>query len=739
MSIFNFRIATKLAVAVMIPLTALVCLAGYDLSLKWETRSEMAQLGRLADSVAGISRLVHELQRERGASAVFVGSKGAQLRVELPSQRKLTDQQRETAKAFFAELRAMANSSEFKGFIAKAEASTAALDSRRNEIDAFSITAPNSNAYFTQTVADLLAVAGEIAKISSRGDVTTIISAYVNFMEGKERAGQERATGAAGIAARKFDAAAYTQVLGLAAAQATFFSVFEKTATTDQRDFFHRTLSGRVVENVNRMREIVAAGGLSGDMKELDGASWYEATTARIDLLKTVEDRIAGDLQAKTAAVYADATAALVALGAIMLVCLLLCLGASILIARSISRPLAAFGSALRELSLGNFAVVLPGLSRRDEIGVMARGVEAFKIKAEEKGRLETEERQARERAAAAEREAQQAREAAERVAAAEREEIASKNAIHTVLREFESAVGGIVKTVLAASTELEATADTLTSAVDATHRLSSVVASASEEASANVQSVASATEEMSASVTEISRQVRESSKIAGEAVTQAERTDARINELSKAATRIGDVVKLITSVAEQTNLLALNATIEAARAGEAGRGFAVVAHEVKALAAQTAKATDEISVQIGGMQTATQESVTAIKEIGGTIGKISEIAGAIAAAVNQQGAATQEIARNVGEAAKGANQVTSSITEVNRNVSETGESAASMLSSAQSLSGEANRLQTEMEKFLHAIRSGLGNRRKADDPNYTGPDRRAHSPPREVNLKRAV
>jgi len=206
--------------------------------------------------------------------------------------------------------------------------------------------------------------------------------------------------------------------------------------------------------------------------------------------------------------------------------------------------------------------------------------------------------------------------------------------------------------------------------------------------------------------VSEIGRQVQESSDIASQAVKQAQQTDARINELSQAAGRIGDVVKLITAIAEQTNLLALNATIEAARAGEAGRGFAVVASEVKQLASQTAKATEEISAQIASMQTATQESVGAIKEIGGTIGRISEIAGAIAAAVQEQGAATGEIARNVGEAAKGTAEVASNITEVNRGAGETGSASAQVLSSAQSLSAESNHLKAEVEKFLSTVRA---------------------------------
>ena len=210
------------------------------------------------------------------------------------------------------------------------------------------------------------------------------------------------------------------------------------------------------------------------------------------------------------------------------------------------------------------------------------------------------------------------------------------------------------------------------------------MVAAASEEASTNVQSVASATEELSSSITEISRQVQESARMASEAVGQARTTTDRVSELSKAATRIGDVVELINTIAGQTNLLALNATIEAARAGEAGRGFAVVASEVKALAEQTAKATGEIGQQISGIQAATQESVGAIKEISDTIEKLSEISSTIAAAVEEQGAATQEISRNVQQAAQGTQQVSSNITDVQRGASETGSASSQVLSAAQ-------------------------------------------------------
>jgi methyl-accepting chemotaxis protein len=210
----------------------------------------------------------------------------------------------------------------------------------------------------------------------------------------------------------------------------------------------------------------------------------------------------------------------------------------------------------------------------------------------------------------------------------------------------------------------------------------------------------------MTSSVNEISRQVQESSRIAGDAVRQARETDARINQLSQAAGRIGDVVKLITAIAEQTNLLALNATIEAARAGEAGRGFAVVASEVKSLASQTAKATDEISNHISGMQGATQESVAAIKEIGGTIGKISEIASTIASAAEEQSSATQEIARSVQNVAQGTQAASANVMQVNRGATETGSASEDVLSSARTLSSESTRLREELDRFMANIRA---------------------------------
>src|SRR5215204_1188763 len=378
-----------------------------------------------------------------------------------------------------------------------------------------------------------------------------------------------------------------------------------------------------------------------------------------------------------------DGALTMLALAGLAVVALLGVLGGvTVMLRRRVITPLATLTGVVGELAAGRHDVTIPTVERADEIGAMAGSLQVFK-------------------------DALIAKKAADEAAAVEADaKIRRGQRVDRITGDFEAMIGEIVEIVSQASTELEASAGTLTATAERSEELATTVAAASEEASTNVQSVASATEEMASSVNEISRQVQGSARIAGEAGEQAQKTNDRVAELAKAAARIGDVVELINTIAGQTNLLALNATIEAARAGEAGRGFAVVASEVKALAEQTAKATGEISQQISGIQAATQESVTAIKEIGDTIGRMSEIAATIASAVEEQGAATQEISRNVQQAANGTQQVSSNITDVQRGASETGSASAQVLGAAKSLSGESDRLKREVGKFLSSVRA---------------------------------
>jgi methyl-accepting chemotaxis protein len=481
---------------------------------------------------------------------------------------------------------------------------------------------------------------------------------------------------------------------------------FTATGDVEQKD----RISGRadtMIGVLNRMRQSAGDKDIAGGIDAMTAlAVRYKATTAatakaeeakrrildervvpaakeistRVDKLVSANNEYTALRQNQLMTALEQATQVSLVVGVLVILVLA---GSALFSVLSIARPIRRIGDVLLQLAGGNKAVDIPYTARGDEVGDNARAARTFRDNLIRIERMEA---------------AQKDQEAA---AAAQR-----KQEMIRLAGAFEDAVGGIINSVSVASQQLESAAGTLSGTAEETEQLSGMVAAASEEASANVGAVASAAEEMSASVVEIGRQVHDSSRIAGDAVKQAERTDARINELLMAAGRIGDVVKLITAIAEQTNLLALNATIEAARAGESGRGFAVVASEVKALAAQTARATDEISAQIAGMQTATEDSVGAIKEIGATISRISDISTTIAATIEEQGAATAEIARNVSEAAKGTVEVADKIAQVSHGASATGSASTQVLASARSLSTESGRLKNEVAKFLDTVRA---------------------------------
>jgi methyl-accepting chemotaxis protein len=394
--------------------------------------------------------------------------------------------------------------------------------------------------------------------------------------------------------------------------------------------------------------------------------------------------RDAAVAEARDRAVTARNTAyVMLALATLVVAALLgILVAVTMLLRRRVIGPIVNLTGLIGQMAAGNDDVAIPASDRDDEIAAMAESLQTFKSALLEKKRAE--------QAAAAEAQAK----------------IERGQRVERFTREFEAAIGEVVGVVSSASADLERSAASLTTTAGRSLDLATVVTSASEEASTNVHSVAAAAEEMSSSVNEISRQVQDSARIAGDALAQARKTNDNVGELAKAAARIGDVVELINAIAGQTNLLALNATIEAARAGEAGRGFAVVASEVKALAEQTAKATGEIGQQIGGIQSATQESVGSIKEIGETIARMAEIAQAIAAAVEEQSSATREISRNVQQAAHGTQEVSANIASVRQGADETGAASSQVLTAAKSLSGQSSRLREEVSRFLESVRA---------------------------------
>jgi len=678
----NLKIRTRIAAALLLPTVGMLVISGLLLADKWQLATNMSQLEDLTKLANHLSRFVHELQKERGISAVYQGSQGKQMGESLQQQRRLTDKSRGELQTFLGSFHAAYYGSRLSTELNRTISLIGELDHKREQISKLTISPADGVAYFTNTDMQSVKSMAQIALVSKSIETSNAISAYVDFLYGKELTGQERAVGATGIAAGKFNDSDYLRFVQVTAEQGAYLSSFESYASEPIKRFYAETITGHDVDEAARIRKIVFAGGLGGDLKGTEGPYWYKVMTAKIDLMKKVEDRIAESLEALAHSENQSAETALLLTGGAVAVLLSLTAVLGILIVRGIAKPLGNMTSAMDRLASGDKAVEIAGIDGKDEIGAMARAVVIFKqnmIRADELAAKETEAFRARERRA---------------------------KVMEELTGSFDLDVSEALKMVSAASTELHSTAATMTATAEESNRQATDAAAATEQTSTNVQTVASSAEELSSSIHEINRQVAQSTMIVQRAVNEAALTNQTVQDLAQTAERIGQVMQLIREIASQTNLLALNATIEAARAGDAGRGFAVVASEVKSLASQTEKATEEITGQIAAIQSASAEAVQAIHGISGTIGQVSEITTTIASAVEEQGAATQEIARNVQQAANASQSVAKNLSGMTRAATDTGAAAHQVLASSQELSRQSEALRIRVETFLNGIKA---------------------------------
>lgn len=679
----HMPIVAKLALLSLLPLVGALALVTMELLQQRHSAAQANRIANIVEVAPLISEVVHELQKERGYSAGFIGSRGEKFAGEVSTARTNADKQLKKLQSGLPEGDPALQDESFARNYGLAREALAGLKETRRAVDEQEIGTGEMAAYYTGAIDRLISAIRSVTRIPEEGRLTRNLTAFSALVRGKEAAGQERAMGAAGFGTGVFSQMGYTRFVSLQGQQEVEWETFRMTAEPAMAETLNAVLAGESGATVEQMRELARGWPFGTSLSEVSGADWFQASTRRIDALKNLEVQIQTELLNQVSSAESAASSYFWLLAAVAAGLLALCVGSAALVAVSLITGIRSLTDTMTRLADGDTSVHVSGQKRRDEIGRMARAVQVFKENAIEKDRLETEQKEAESRI-------QEER----------------KQAMQELADEFEVAVGQIVQTVSSAATELQAAAKTMTGTIEETNTRSTAVASASEQAAMNVQTVATAAEEMSTSIREIGRQAAESSNRAKAMETEADETVMTVQQLSETASKIGDIITLIQDIAEQTNLLALNATIEAARAGDAGKGFAVVASEVKSLANQTSKATDEIGSQIAAIQASSDNAVRAIANIGTTIRDISQIAAAIAAAVEEQGAATTEISRSVQHVATNTKDVSRNIDDVNSTAGESGSAAAEVLDAANLLSRQSRDLRGEVETFLTDIKA---------------------------------
>ena len=716
----KFNLKTRILILSSVPLLIAIIFAVTTAIGAWTKSNEMSSINKLAQYAPYVSGIVHEMQKERGRTAGFIAtSGGGETSSLMIGQRQETDKVLKAFSDATNNFDAAFYGKDFQNLIKKARGTLVELQNKRGSIDASEMTVPQMAGYYTGTIADLLNIIKRVATLSTDNDISRQVTAYIGILEAKERAGQERAMGNGGYAQGKFSAGGYKRFLELIAEQKAYTSVFDVYGSDADKRFYAKTVSGDAVDNVQAMRDFAIQRSGEVGKEQYTAGFWFEQITAKINLLKTVEDSLNKGIRDSASGALAAAnlmfwilSIASAAIGAVILYL-------SLMISNSISRPLVHLTGTMNELAQGDFTVDVPYTDYSSEIGEISESVLVFKnngienkklMEEAEKNRLIREEEEKRTEEEERKRAAEDAeREEVERVAQTEREAKERKDRRVAMLKMadmFEQQVGSSMQTLASSAEELSQTAQSMAGAVEQTETEAKSASHATEITGRNVEGVASASEELSASISEISQRVQETSQASNLAVDETEKAATNMQQLSEAAARINEVVSLINDIAEQTNLLALNATIEAARAGEAGKGFAVVASEVKSLANQTAQATDEIVQQISDMQLATDTAVTAVNGIQTTIENINSLSGSVAAAVEEQSAATQEISTNAQRAYEGTAEVIGNMQNVTEVAASSGTAASEMLSATQNLSKESLALQGEVDSFLAEIRS---------------------------------
>ncbi|GLR82192.1 nitrate- and nitrite sensing domain-containing protein [Azospirillum oryzae] len=677
----NMRFARKMALALSVPMAGVVVLSSLLVWEQVDASRRAADLASVTRLSVGMTSLVHELQKERGSSSIYLSGKRDEDRRRMDGVRAVADAKLADLTRQFADVRI--RDPHVAAAIAGARDALSQLSRLRSGVDSTAQSSMEVVASYSAMIRKLLDATGQARSLSDDSDQLRAADAMVALSEAKERLGQQRAVGGGAFRKDRFPADAHERFIELSGEYKALMTGLKAKLTAEEAGFYDRTVAGPAIAEVERMRRIGIVSAYGGaDNQGVDAGKWFDTITVTIDMLRSVETHVADDLIALANRDAEDATTRLTGVAAGLATLLVVMTLIAYLVARNITRPIARLNGDMGRLEAGERDLSIHGAGRADELGAMARSLDQFRLSLAEADRLAAEQRQHQE----------------DRLREAER--------LERLVAEFDRHIETVAEQLAGAASGLRGNAERMSSIASQTENHVLSVARASEGASENVQAVAAATEELTASISEIGRQMTGSTEMAERAVNDVRRTAGIIADLNGAAQQVGEIVRMITDIASQTNLLALNATIEAARAGEAGKGFAVVAQEVKQLASQTAKATEDITAKVAEIQSATDHTVQAIGDIGTVVTHIEENISAVAAAVEEQNAATAEIGRNVRQAADGTDQVSHNASLVGTEAGRAGAMAKEVLTMADALKRSTDSLRGDVADFIGKIRA---------------------------------